>query len=476
VTKEEIQSALNLLTALETLDNIKIRDALIACRRDGDTLVFTNQADESFEFNLQNLDVDLLKSTIINSANNFTSNALNHLANNLHENLNAHADNLKVVDSSLQTRIDAVSKDIKSNIKDTSKNLLDKVSKNMLSRKDAEDIVKLLIRKDEAKNLISAAKSSITSKFELQLNTRLETLEASLKGLIENLDYLEDADIENDYLVTFKKGKKQRRKKVGGVHHYYGGGGGGSGEGDFKYTNSEPTPNKIGGIKKGTTFQATPLKNILNLLLYGYDEPYFSTFNVDYASVYEVGYTIQSQNKTAYWGINDTKLLEANSIKITYVNGNILVADNLSNTGSSTFATPSISFNLPTKVDFKISAMSSTETELSDMFSFNFKHRIYVGHSDLSVLTADTVKTLQLTDLVDTIDGKYPVDEGGYKWICYPKYFGLKRCFKDFASDIDIEMEDPITLMITNAYGLNIEYYCHRSYYKLGSAMEIVVS
>lgn len=478
MTIEKILRQLNLLTAREILDNIKIRDALVACRKDGDTLVFTNQDDKSFEFDLQNIDVDLLKSTIINSANNFTSNAINQLANNLHENLTVHADSLKVVDSKLQNRIDVVSEDIRLTIKDVYKNLLDKVNKNLLSIEDVKKIIKLLITKEEVKNLISAAKSTLTSKFESKLNAQVESLNTTFGEIVnnlDNLDYLEDVVVEGDEIFKIKNGQKVKLK-INFVRNYYGGGGGGGGFEDFEYTNPLPTPARVGGVPKGTTFYKAKGKTLCNLLFYGVDDPYFSTFNINYNSEYEVGYTIQAENKTAYWGINDTKLLEANSIKITYVNGGVVVAQNLANTGSATFASPVISFNIPSQVDFKISAMSVTNNELSDKFSFYFKHRIYVGQSDQEVLTQEQVKLLELTDLVDKIDGKYPINEGGYKWICYPKYFGLKKGFKDFASDIDVEMEDPIILTVTNAYGLNIEYYCHRSFYKLGSAMEIIVS
>lgn len=476
MTIKEIQSQLNLLTALETLDNIKIRDALIACRKENDTLVFTNQVGESFEFNLQNLDVDLLKSTIINSANNFTSNSINQLANNLHENLNLHADSLKIVDSKLQKRIDADSKDIRSTIKKVYDTLLDKVNKNLLSIEDVKKIIELLISKEEVKNLISAAKSAITSKVESKLNANVESLNATLSEIVnnlDNLDYLEDVIVEGDEIFKIKNGKKVKLR-INFVRNYYGGGGGGFEE--FEYTNPVPTSVRVGGIPKGTTFYKAKSQTLWNMLLHGVDDPYFSTFNINYNSEYEVGYTIQAESKTAYWSINDTKLLQANSIKITYVNGGVVVAENLANTGSATFVSPIISFAIPSQVDFKISAMSVTNNELSDKFSFYFKHRIYVGQSDQEILTQGQVKLLELTDLVDKVEGTYPINEGGYKWICYPKYFGLKKGFKDFASDIDVEMEDPIVLMITNAYGLNIEYYCHRSFYKLGSAMEIVVS
>ena len=169
-------------------------------------------------------------------------------------------------------------------------------------------------------------------------------------------------------------------------------------------------------------------------------------------------------------------MLSPNSIEITYVNSSYVIANNLQNTGTYSFISPDIVFDNPTQLDFKISATNSNSTIFDSLFSCYVKHRIYIGQNNLEVMTQEDVKQLQLTDLVDTIEGKYPVGAGGYKWVCYPTYFGLKNTFKDFSTDIDIEMDDPVIINITNSFNIEIEYYCHRTFYKLGAEIEIVVS
>jgi len=474
----KLLSEVNAALLLEILDNIRVREAIIDCKKDGDFLVLTNQADESFKFFQQNLDVDEIKNSSITSANNFTINALNkavsETAESILSKLNETTKELNVADNELKDllikRVDSLSQDVRI----TESNLYKKVSSEMLSKSEADKKLKKVASKDEVKKLVNASSSEVSTKVLDLFAVSISALEKRIMDKIEDLAFVSDVYVEGEYLVVVVKSKKTRKKLP--VKVYVGGGGGGGGGDEFTYTNDLPTPNKIGGIKKGTTFKNATIKSILNLLLYNFDEPYFSTFNLDYISTYEVGFTIENETRNAFWGINDTFLLRNNSIKITYLNTGFIVAQNLPNSGSYSFTTPTLTFNSPTKVNFRISAMSTTDTELKDDFSFYFRHRVYSGHSDLAVLTQEDVKLLQVTDLVEKVEGNYPVGEGGYKWICYPTYFGRKCSFKDFTSDIDIEMEDPITLTVTNAYGLNIEYYCHRTFYKLGAAIEIVVS
>jgi len=462
------------LMLLEILGNLKIKDAIISVERVNDMLLFTNQAKETYSFDLQNLDIDTITSDVIKECKDYSTDQIKQLG--------------ELLTNSLQT----LSKDLLSNNNSIEQSLLKRLN-SLDSSKDSldKDIASIkksfneYYSKSQVNNLLANTKDTL-SKVDSSLKQEIEDLKkvdesivTDLSKFIEyinNLDLVEDVKFEGNYAYVTKNGKTKKYllpfgKAMGGA-----GGKGGGGAPEFKYTNTLPTPNKVGGIPKGTVFNAMALNPLLTLLLYSYNEPYFTTFNMDYKLVYEVGEPVSHQPKNAYWGINDTKMLEANSIEIKYVNEDIVIASNLPNTGFYEFISPDIVFNSPTQISFKISAMSTTLTPLQDYFAFDYKHRIYIGTNELTVVNQSEIKLLQLTDLVDTIDGKYPVDEEGYKWVCYPVSFGLRRSFKDFETDIDIEMEDEIVVAVTNIYGLNINYYCHRSFYKLGSAMEIVVS
>ena len=49
----------------------------------------------------------------------------------------------------------------------------------------------------------------------------------------------------------------------------------------IEYTNSNPVPTAMGGIKAGTTFNKTPINDVLDMLLYPYQNPSFGAFSID---------------------------------------------------------------------------------------------------------------------------------------------------------------------------------------------------
>ncbi len=61
----------------------------------------------------------------------------------------------------------------------------------------------------------------------------------------------------------------------------------------IQYTNLNPVPTAIGGVKAGTTFDKTPIIDILDSLLYPYQNPSFGSFSIDGQSSgsFELGYT-----------------------------------------------------------------------------------------------------------------------------------------------------------------------------------------
>lgn len=478
---KKISDKLNLLLSLEVLDNIKVKDAIIDCKKEGDYLVLTNQANEESKFFQQNLDVDEIKDSSVTRANDFTTKAINASIDSTSKDLNLKIKNVleqlsntdKDLKTTISTNIDTVRKEI-INTKDS---LYENISK-MLSRDDANKKLKKLANKDEVVKLINNNSDKLSNIIKDYIELKIKELENSINDKVDNLPVVEDVDLEGESLVVVKNGKKKRKRLPNRSYAISGGGSGGGGGGseDFKYTNTKPMPSKIGGLKKGTTFRAESLTNIFNLLLYAYKAPSFSSFIVDYINSYEVGSIINANPTNAYWNINDTYLLVENSIKIVYSNTGFIVAENVPNTGFLVFTSPVISFNTPTKVNFKISAIDTNEEVLESDFSFYFRHRVYSGNSELEVLTASDVKSLQVSSLVDKAEGTYIMGADGYKWICYPTYFGLKNSFKDSSSDIDIDMKSPIIVTVTNNYGITMDYYCHRTFNKLGEEIEIVVS
>jgi len=61
------------LMLLEILGNLQIKDAIISVKKVDDTLIFTNQAKETYSFDLQNLDIETITSEILKECKDYST-------------------------------------------------------------------------------------------------------------------------------------------------------------------------------------------------------------------------------------------------------------------------------------------------------------------------------------------------------------------------------------------------------------------
>ena len=108
-----------------------------------------------------------------------------------------------------------------------------------------------------------------------------------------------------------------------------GGGGGGT------FINPNPMPISVGGFGAGTTFPiAKTMQEMWDGLLYPYQNPAFTSFNISgQSTLIEVGVALAGL-KTFLWGISNPANVQPNSVAIRDVNTNTLLASGLADDGS----------------------------------------------------------------------------------------------------------------------------------------------
>ncbi len=253
------------------------------------------------------------------------------------------------------------------------------------------------------------------------------------------------------------------------------GGGGGVVE-EFTYSNSLPMPFAVGGLIAGTVFDKMPLKEIFTKLFYGYDYPYFSDFIIgDIFIELEVGEPINAGTYPALWLIANSQLLRPNTIEIKYVNNNLVLGDNIADTGRYDINLPEIRFNVPTSIVFLISAQDTTGIIFNKTYSIPVKARIFVGESIENTMSQEVLLSLRIRELKDDINGEYVLNEGGYKWFCYPAFMGIRDEFFDLDMQEAIAMEQQQTVSLVNEYGVTQDYLCYRSFNILNGDIRIEV-
>ena len=188
----------------------------------------------------------------------------------------------------------------------------------------------------------------------------------------------------------------------------------------IEYTNSNPVPTAIGGIKAGTTFNKTPINDVLDMLLYPYQNPSFGAFSIDGQSSgsFELGYTYPSGNKLFTWNIINPGNLKANSIILNSETG-------LPNTGSKVQLVPELTKNVTGVHTFTIKAKDTNDVEFSRTITYNWLAKRYWGVSSSEELTDAELLTFS-QELASNKNKslKYDCTGGKYFYFAYPSSFG----------------------------------------------------
>lgn len=237
----------------------------------------------------------------------------------------------------------------------------------------------------------------------------------------------------------------------------------------FDYTNTLPMPFDVGGLKKGTKFQNVDLKTLWTKLLYGYDLPLFSSFNIaNLPQEVEIGYTIAASNYQVEFEIENPELLHKNSIVISQ--DGTTIQDSLPNVSPVTISIPETTQSTIAALNFEILAYDTTGTSFNKNFSISYKYKIYYGEYTEDITDTGFVNPLSVlraSELIDRIYGEYLFLNVGYKWFCYPEALGENYVFYEISSDIALVFDDVKKITITNNYGLEITYNCYRTLHEI---------
>lgn len=245
-----------------------------------------------------------------------------------------------------------------------------------------------------------------------------------------------------------------------------------------------PTTATVGGIPIGSTFPlpGKTMQQMWDLLLYPFISPTFTSFLMTGIAVLEVGDSIDGVNQVMTWTTTQPGNILANSISIDDVTGVVNLETGLPNTGTVThdFSGAPITYNNQNSNLFRI-----TGTDIDPAGPFNFTYdltiywwwMVYAGTDATTPLVEADIEALSdYAALSAGFARTYSFSAGDYKYICYPASMGTATVFKDTATNLDVPMEAPYNVNVTNSQGILTAYRVHRTTNILGAAMDIAVS
>lgn len=252
--------------------------------------------------------------------------------------------------------------------------------------------------------------------------------------------------------------------------------GGGPGSHNFRYTNSEPTPDTIGGIEAGSTFSSVLLQDMWTMLLYPYQYPQFTSFYLGgggSSTTLETGDTFTGGLQTFTWATSNSSNISSNTISIIDVTGNPIPGNTLvSNSANDGTETLNIGSNITntsqTSHVWKIEAQNTRSQTISRNYTAHWRWRLRWGfHANSSLSSAD-ILTLSESKLTTTFADTLVMPSNSttrYIYFAFPDSFGNISMIYDNTNSFNVtsDFTDLGTVSHTNSYGATTNYRIWRS-------------
>lgn len=246
---------------------------------------------------------------------------------------------------------------------------------------------------------------------------------------------------------------------------------------DVRYSNSTPTPDPVGGIPAGSTFHNLTMQQMWDDLLYPYQYPYFTAFDISgVSSPREVGDKIAAGVHTFNWTIANDINVEPDTIHLT--GPGIGSITGLPNTGFADVSFTDVIVDEAGSRTWEISADNTQAQQFTGTFTRRWYWRIFWGTSALPMLDETAIEALSNNELKSTYKGTYHFDlaPGEYKYIAYPSTMSLATEFKDVATNLTFPFDYLGTVSITNSFGITQDYRLYRSTYQAGGELNLLVN
>lgn len=243
------------------------------------------------------------------------------------------------------------------------------------------------------------------------------------------------------------------------------------------YTNLTPMPVDVGGWPAGSVFLNNTMQQMWDGLLYPYQYPAFTAFALAGFALLEVGDVIAGAQNFTFTDINNANIVP-NSLAVRDVTGAVDLEVGQPDVSpiAHNFGAGMV-YHAPATNVFQIRGTNTLLGIFSRNYSVSWRWRSYWGPSvNAGPLIEAQIEALASSGLIAGFAGTYSFAAGGYKYFAWPTIYGVPASFKDSATMLDVPMEAPYVVNLTNGFGDAQNYNVFRTTNILGAAIDIVVA
>jgi hypothetical protein len=256
----------------------------------------------------------------------------------------------------------------------------------------------------------------------------------------------------------------------------------GGGSGGCIMENDNAVPTDHGGLESGTTIKGLSPCDVLNMILYPYQYPAFTSFYIDgQATILEIGDKISGGTRTFKWVTKNNENIVDNTLKITDVNTNTILGENLANDGSEDLdiGDDKVKTAPNSSYVWKIEGTNTKNEIFSRNFTVYWRAKVFWGNSVNDTITEDEVKNNFNSQLKSNFPGTYNYTNSGqeeYYYIVYPDTFGDLSEWKDTETGFGVDYTQLDNINITNDFNVTLSYKVYRTTYKQTSDLNSSIS
>jgi hypothetical protein len=225
------------------------------------------------------------------------------------------------------------------------------------------------------------------------------------------------------------------------------------------------------------------MQEMWDMLLYPFIPPTFSGFAFTGVTILQVGDSIDNAAQAITWTTTNPANIAVNSIDIDDITGVANLETGLPNTGTVNHdfsGAGAITYNVAASNLFRI---TGTDTDPAGPFLFTrdftvyWYWMVYAGTGAAGPLNEAAIEALaDYSALSAGFARTYALAAGNYKYVSYPSALGLATTFKDLLTGLDVPMQAPYNVNVTNTEGVLTAYRVHRTTNILGATIDLVVS